>query len=76
MAYFAPTALNDALAMIGSEDVNIIAGGTDVFPAQALIYFVFVSTTTVALNKNSQVPLVLILAPRKTSIATSYHSPT
>ena len=34
MAYFAPTALNDALAMIGSEDVNIIAGGTDVFPAQ------------------------------------------
>ncbi|NIZ61522.1 xanthine dehydrogenase [Sedimentitalea sp. CY04] len=34
MAYFAPTALNDALSLLASEDVSIIAGGSDVFPAR------------------------------------------
>lgn len=37
MAYFAPTTLNDALALIASEPVSIISGGTDVFPAQGQI---------------------------------------
>jgi len=34
LTYFAPTALSDALSLIASHDVSIIAGGTDVFPAQ------------------------------------------
>lgn len=34
MQYFAPIALNEALSLMASEDLNIIAGGTDVFPAR------------------------------------------
>ncbi|PCJ09709.1 MAG: xanthine dehydrogenase [Rhodobacteraceae bacterium] len=35
MDYFAPTSLNDALALMASENLKIIAGGTDFFPTRA-----------------------------------------
>lgn len=34
MDYFAPTALNDALTLMTSKTLSIVAGGTDVFPAR------------------------------------------
>lgn len=35
MRYFRPTTLREALAIRGGEDVAIIAGGTDIYPAYA-----------------------------------------
>jgi len=34
LQYFTPTALNEALDLMASEDLDIIAGGTDAFPAR------------------------------------------
>lgn len=34
MAYFTPTALDDALNLMARDNVRVIAGGTDFFPAQ------------------------------------------
>lgn len=36
MDYFAPTALNEAIDLMMSHDLSLIAGGTDFFPARGL----------------------------------------
>ena len=62
--------------LLDTCDFSVLNKFDESYMQPTLIYFVFVSATTVALNKNSQVSLVLTLTPRKTSIVTSCHSST